>query len=74
MEGPCPCITDEAAPECRVKSPIAEEAELLGEWPHQGGYCTRGEGHEGDHIRCGGLDPGTHEIERWPQDPKEGDR
>lgn len=67
---PCVCETDEAIPECGEQSPEAAEQELMGDDMRSWGYCTRGVGHGGDHVRCGGRGP--HEMERWPQvgDPR----
>lgn len=62
---PCVCETDEVPQECGAQSPEAAEQELMGEVFQPWGRCTRGLGHEGDHVRCGGRGP--HEMERWPQ-------
>ena len=63
----CPCQADTYAPECRAISPSSEAMLLLGEAICGWGYCTRSEGHEGDHVRCGGMADQFHSMERWPQ-------
>lgn len=31
-------------------------------------FCTRIDGHKGDHVACGGV--GIHRLHTWPQRPK----
>lgn len=49
----CPCEHDAPGDLCWIEDPISGQA------------CTRGLGHDGDHLVCGFA----HGGERWPREP-----